>query len=210
MTLLLADDQSIILDGLEALLAQDEEVRVIGHASNGREAVERSRELMPDVVLMDINMPEMDGIEATRELLKTCKGTRVLVLSMYEHTDLVQEVLDAGAHGYVLKNVGKEELRHALRVVAAGQHYVAKSMQALVDKSVQERRERGETSYNALTKREKEVVKMICKERTTAEIAEALFLSPQTVDTHRRNIMHKLDVKNTAGLVKYAMERGWG
>jgi DNA-binding NarL/FixJ family response regulator len=210
MTLLLADDQSIILDGLEALLAQDDEVQVVGHASTGKEAVERTKELNPDVVLMDINMPEMDGIEATREVLKHCKDTRVLVLSMYGHSDLVHEVMEAGASGYVLKNVGKDELRQALRTIAAGQRYVAKGIQALLDKSVQERQERGETSYSVLTKREKEVVKLICRECTTPEIAAQLFLSTQTVDTHRKNIMHKLGVKNTAGLVKYAMERGWG
>ncbi len=210
MTLLLADDQSIILDGLEALLAQDEEVQVVGYATNGREAVERSKELNPDVVLMDINMPEMDGIEATREVLKHCKDTRVLVLSMYEHTDLVHEVMDAGASGYVLKNVGKDELRHALHTIAAGHRYLARGIQELLDKAMQERHQRGETNYSVLTKREKKVVKLVCKECTTQEIAEQLFLSTQTVETHRKNIMHKLGVKNTAGLVKYAMERGWG
>ena len=209
MTLLLADDQSIILDGLEALLEHDDEVEVVGRASNGREAVERSKELMPDVVLMDISMPEMDGIEATKALLACCKDTRVLVLSMYDHKDLVHEIMQAGASGYVLKNVGKDELCRALRVVAAGQRYLNREIQELLDKDIHRKERMGEVGYQALTKREKEVVKLICMDCTTQEIATALFLSPQTIDTHRKNILHKLGLRNSAGLVRYAKERGW-
>lgn len=209
MTLLLADDQSIILDGLEALLEQDEEVQVVGRASNGREAVERSKKLKPDVVLMDISMPEMDGIEATKAVLACCTGTRVLVLSMYDHHELVHEIMEAGASGYVLKNVGKEELCRALRIVAAGQQYLTQEVRSAFDNDMRAKEIMGETGYHALTKREKEVVKLICRECTTQEIAASLFLSPQTIDTHRKNILHKLGVRNTAGLVKYAKERGW-
>jgi len=209
MKLLLADDQSIILDGLEALLEHDEEVQVVGRASNGREAVERSKELKPDVVLMDISMPEMDGIEATRAVLACCEGTRVLVLSMYDHHDLVHEIMEAGASGYVLKNVGKEELRRALRVVAAGQQYLTTEVQAALEKDIRRKESLGDTGYQVLTKREKEVVELVCMECTTQEIATTLFLSPQTIDTHRKNIMHKLGLRNSAGLVKYAKDRGW-
>lgn len=209
MTLLLVDDQSIILDGLEALLAHEPDVQVVGRATSGAEAVERARELFPDVVLMDINMPGMDGIEATKALLKCCTDTSVLVLSMYDHPDLVREIMEAGARGYVLKNVGKEELGLALRAVAAGDRYIARDVQKAMDRDRRFQDRAGATGCNVLTKREQEVVKLICREYSTAEIAEMLFLSPQTVDTHRKNILQKLAVKNSAGLVKYAMERGW-
>ncbi|MCB0759611.1 MAG: response regulator transcription factor [Flavobacteriales bacterium] len=209
MKLLLADDQSIILDGLEALLEHNEEVQVVGRASNGREAVERSMELKPDVVLMDISMPEMDGIEATKALLACSEGTRVLVLSMYDHHDMVHEIMEAGASGYVLKNVGKEELCRALRMVADGQQYFTKEVEVALEMDMRAKENSGETGFQALTKREKQVVELVCMERTTQEIATVLFLSPQTIDTHRKNIMHKLSLRNTAGLVKYAKERGW-
>lgn len=203
------DDQSIILDGLQALLAQDDEVQVVGRACNGREAVSRAKELMPDVVLMDIGMPEMDGIEATRELLACCDGTRVLALSMYDHPDLIQEILEAGASGYILKNISKEELSLALRTVNSGRSYMMQEVRVILDKTIRTQKDRGEASSHVLTKREKEVVKLICMECTTPEIATALFLSTQTIDTHRKNIIQKLGVRNTAGLVRYAKERGW-
>ncbi len=209
MTLLLADDQSIILDGLEALLQHDEDVRIVGRASNGLEAVERAKELRPDMVLMDISMPKMDGIEAMRELMKCCTSTRVLMLTMYGNKEFVHEILEAGASGFLLKNVGKEELRTALRTVAAGQQYIAEEVQRMLDEDDHFKDRDGEKAYVSLSKREKEVVMLICKEYTTQEIATALFLSSQTIDTHRKNILHKLDLRNVAGLVKYAMERGW-
>jgi len=161
------------------------------------------------VVLMDISMPKMDGIEATRELMKCCTSTRVLMLTMYGNKEFVNEMLEAGASGFLLKNVGKEELRTALRTVAAGQQYIAKEVQRMLEGSDNFKDRRGEQVYVSLTKREKEVVMLVCKEYTTQEIATALFLSPQTIDTHRKNILHKLDLRNVAGLVKYAMERGW-
>jgi two-component system nitrate/nitrite response regulator NarL len=205
--LLIVDDQSIFLDGLEALLTQDPELHIVGRANNGVEAVRKARELVPHVVLMDISMPEMDGIDATRAMIKANKNVRVLVLSMYNNRDFVNELLDAGAHGYLLKNTGKEELREAIRTVAQGGRYLARAVEPLVGPS-------GDGSaaepHASLTKREKEIIHMVVQEMTTQEIAERLSLSAQTVDTHRKNIMHKLNVRNTAGLVKYALERGWG
>jgi two-component system nitrate/nitrite response regulator NarL len=205
--LLIVDDQSIFLDGLEALLTQDPELHIVGRANNGVEAVRKARELVPHVVLMDISMPEMDGIDATRAMIKANKNVRVLVLSMYNNRDFVNELLDAGAHGYLLKNTGKEELREAIRTVAEGGRYLARAVEPLVGHSGD-----GNTvePHASLTKREKEIIQMVVQEMTTQEIAERLSLSAQTVDTHRKNIMHKLNVRNTAGLVKYALERGWG
>ncbi len=209
ITILLADDQSIILDGLDALLCNDPELKVVGRAANGREAVERAKELGPDVVLMDISMPVMDGIEASRLLRKSSPNTRVLVLSMYDHPDTVREIVECGASGYVLKNASKEELSVALRMVASGARYLGKEVRSTLEKDDRFRDRAGTIGHNVLSKREREVVQLICMEFNTQEIAEKLFISVQTVDTHRKNIMHKLAVKNAAGVVKYAMERGW-
>lgn len=209
-SLLLVDDQSIFLDGIESLLERLPEVRVVGKAHNGQDAVRLSAELQPDVVLMDINMPHMDGIEANKRIRKASPATRVIVLSMYGHREFVLELLDSGVGGYLLKTTGKNELAEAILTVARGGQYIAKELRDLAATRDKHTDRDGELNYGALTKREVEVVKLIMQERTTQEIADQLFLSSATVETHRRNIMHKLDVRNTAGLVKYAMERGWG
>ncbi|MDX9751258.1 MAG: response regulator transcription factor [Flavobacteriales bacterium] len=207
--ILLVDDQSIILDGLESLLGNMAGFHVVARASDGQQAVALARELRPDVVLMDISMPEMDGIEATRALLKCCKESRVLVLSMYDHKEFVRELLDAGAAGYVVKNTGKEELARAIRAVAAGETYLGQEVHQALGRADRFKDREGEVGYHALTKREKEIVRMICAELSTHDIAAKLFISSQTVETHRKNILHKLDIRNATGLVKYAMERGW-
>ena len=209
-TLILVDDQSMMLDGVEALLSTVPSVRVVGRCTTGKEALELAAALKPDLVLMDVNMPGMDGIEATKRLLKVSPESRVLILSMYGHKEFVLEVMEAGAFGYLLKNAGKEELKAALAAVAQGTRYVAPELAKLISQGDRFKDRRGETNYDVLSKRELQVVKLILQERTMNEIAETLFISIDTVESHRRNILHKLDVRNTAGLVKYAMERGWG
>lgn len=208
-TLLLVDDQSMMLDGLEALLSTVPNVHLVGRCTSGQAAVTTAGELKPDLVIMDVNMPGMDGIEATRRLLKASPGSRVLVLSMYGHKEFVLEVMDAGAYGYLLKNAGKEELRTALADILDGRKHIAPELRRIIDHGDRFKDRRGESAYSPLSKREQQVVRLILAEHTTQEIAEMLFLSLDTIETHRRNIMHKLDVRNTAGLVKYAMERGW-
>ncbi|HMN05293.1 MAG TPA: response regulator transcription factor [Flavobacteriales bacterium] len=208
-TILIVDDQSIILDGMEAILSGMSDVEVVGRCANGSEAVELARELKPDLVLMDVNMPDMDGIEATRHVLKASPDSHVLMLSMYGHREFVLEVMAAGASGYLLKNAGKEELRMAMDQVLKGGQYLSPQLRQLLEQGDQYRDRGGELNYTPLSKREMEVVKLIVQELTNQEIADRLFISVDTVVTHRRNIMHKLDVRNTAGLVKYAVERGW-
>ncbi len=208
-TLLLVDDQSILLDGLEALLGTMPELSLAGRCTNGTEAVEQAAALQPDLVIMDVNMPGMDGIEATKRLLKRSPESRVLIMSMYGHKEFVREVMDAGAWGYLLKNTGKEELRMAINEILGGRKHIAPELKRLLEQGDRFKDRRGEDGYHPLSKRELQIVKLILAERTTPEIAEQLFLSPDTVETHRRNILHKLDCRNTAGLVKYAMERGW-
>jgi DNA-binding NarL/FixJ family response regulator len=135
--------------------------------------------------------------------------TRVLVLSSYGHKEFVLELMDVGASGYLLKTTHKAELLEAITAVAEGKRYIAKELRAVVDLGDRFKDRRGEDRYGSLSKREVQIVKLIVRERTSQEIADALFISVPTVETHRRNIMHKLDVRNTAGLVKYAMQRGW-
>ena len=209
-TILLVDDQSIFLDGIESLLAQVPGAQVVGKAHNGLDAVRLAKELRPNVVLMDINMPGMDGIEATRRIRQTCPDTYIMVLSMYGHREFVLELMDSGVAGYLLKTATMPELQTALSTVVRGGRHIARELDLTALEGDRSRDREGETVYGSLTKREVQVVKLILQERTTQEIADALFVSAGTVETHRRNIMHKLDVRNTAGLVKYAVERGWG
>ena len=208
-TLLLVDDQAILLDGLEALLGTMPGLDLAGRCTNGKDAVEIAGALLPDVVIMDVNMPGMDGIEATKRLLKVSPKSRVLILSMYGHKEFVREAMDAGAFGYLLKNAGKEDLRKAIEDILDGHKHIAPEIERLLHSGDLIRDRRGEIGYHPLSKRELQIVKLIMAEHTTQEIAGALFISTDTVETHRRNIMHKLDVRNTAGVVKYAMERGW-
>lgn len=210
LTVLLVDDQSIILDGIGSILERESDMQVVGRAANGREALELVGALRPDVVLMDINMPGMDGVEATRRVRKGHPATRVLVLSSYGHKEFVLELLGSGANGYLLKTTHKAELLEALRVVGQGGQYVTRELRSLLEEGDRFKDRRGEDGYGSLTKREVQIVKLVLQERTSQEIADVLFITVPTVETHRRNIMHKLDVRNTAGLVKYAMQRGWG
>ena len=209
-TILLVDDQAIFLDGIESLLTALPHVTIVGKANNGQEALRMAVDLMPDLVLMDINMPCMDGIEASKRIRKVSPGTRIVALSMYGHREFVLELLDSGVGGYLLKSIGKDELIQALMTVAQGGQYIAHELREMVAAGDKHSDRNGELIYGSLTKRETQIVKLILEERTTPEIAGHLFLSAATVETHRRNIMHKLDVRNTAGLVKYAIERGWG
>lgn len=208
-SLLLVDDQMILLDGMESLLAGSGEIRLVGKAANGQEALALAQQHLPDLVLMDINMPQMDGIEATKRIRQASPDTRVIVLSMYGHREFVLELLHSGVNGYLLKTAGKEELLAAIRTVADGGRYIAQELRDLAAEADRNRDRGGETKYGPLTSREVAVVKLILQEHTTQEIADQLFLSVATVETHRRNIFHKLDCRNMIGLVKYALERGW-
>ncbi|MBK6342464.1 MAG: response regulator transcription factor [Flavobacteriales bacterium] len=210
LSLILVDDQSMFLDGIESLLERMPDVQVIAKAHNGRDALGLVKEHKPDLVLMDINMPGMDGIEASKHMRIASPDTKVIVLSMYGHREFVLELLDSGVGGYLLKTTGKDELMAAIRAVADGKQYIAQELRDLAAKADRHTDREGEDKYGPLTKREVQIVKLILKEHTTQEIAENLFLSIPTVETHRRNIFHKLDCRNIAGLVKYAMERGWG
>jgi two-component system, NarL family, nitrate/nitrite response regulator NarL len=204
-----ADDHHLVVDGIRAMLNGEREFVVVGSAQNGLEVLKSLNDTRPDVVLMDINMPQMDGIETTRELKATHSHIHVVILSMYNNMEFIDNLLDAGASGYLLKNTGKEELMEAIRQVLAGTRYLGKEVQEVMAEGYKNKDRNGTDRFETLTKREKEIIRLITRERTTQEIAEELHISTATVETHRKNILHKLDVRNIAGLVKYALERGW-
>ncbi|WP_460677727.1 response regulator [Hymenobacter coalescens] len=209
--LLLVDDHTIIRDGIQALLADVPDFQVVGQARNGRELLDMLPETPADVVLMDLNMPVLSGFEAVPLLRAQFPEVRVLILSMLDHEKYVHQVLEGGALGYVLKNASKEEIVHAIRTVASGRQFLCSEIGlSLLSKLVQNPAQPapGTKKPSDLSNRETEVLKLIAEGLTNAEIADKLFTSKRTIETHRQNIIEKTQAKNTAALIKYAMENG--
>ncbi len=209
LRVLLADDHRIVREGLAALIGREPDIEVVGTASDGREAVRLAREAAPDVVLMDVAMPGMSGVEATRQIVAELPAVRVLCLSMHVERKFVSAVLEAGAAGYLLKDCAHEELVEAIRQVTAGRAYLSPSVAATVVDDYAARLS-GETAPDAspLSGREREVLQLLAEGRSTREVAERLHLSPKTVGSHRERIMRKLGIDSIAGLTKYAIRHG--
>ena len=208
INILIADDHKVFREGIISLLNEVENICVIAEASNGPEVLEMLKEKRPQVILMDITMGDSNGIEATKLVKKEYPDIKVLVLSMHAETGYIVGMLEAGASGYLLKDAGKEEMIRAILTVAEGNtYYSQKVSSALVEHLTSPNKPREKTDI-PLTKREVEVLKLISEEYSNPEIAEKLYISIRTVDTHRRNLLEKLEVKNTAGLVKYAFKHG--
>lgn len=207
---LLADDHTILRAGLKMMLNIQPDIAVVGEASDGKQAIAEAQRLSPDVILMDITMPDCNGIEATRQVKRLLPDTRVLVLTMHENEEYLFQVLRAGASGYILKEAADTELISAIRAVYAGRFYLSPSAQSLMigDYLLRVRTGEERDSYSALTEREREILKLVAEGYTNNQIAEQLFISPKTVDTHRTHIMDKLNLHSRAELVKYAMRRG--
>ena len=207
---LLADDPTILRAGLKMMLNAQPDIEVVGEASDGRQVVVEAQRLLPDVILMDITMPECNGIEATRQVKRLLPETRVLVLTMHENEEYLFQMLRAGDAGYMLKEAAHTELISAIRVVSSGRFYLSPSAQTMMVSDYRQRVRTGEErdSYGALTEREREILKLVAEGYTNAQIGERLFISPKTVDTHRTHIMDKLNLHSRAELVKYAMRRG--
>ncbi len=206
--LLIVDDHQIVRDGVKALLKSSKDIDVIGEASHGLEALEflKKSKGEVDVIIMDITMPVMDGVTATKQILKEFPLIKILALSMHDDESHIITMLKQGALGYVLKTTGKSELEHAIARVSEGQSYFSKQTSSKILDYISSGGKRNQKSVTKLTEREKEVLLLIADELTNAEIAEKLFVSHRTVDTHRRNLLQKLNAKNTAGLVKYALQ----
>ncbi len=207
---LLVDDHTILRQGLKMLLNAQPDMEVVGEASDGHQAIAEANRLLPDVILMDITMPEMNGIEATRQVRRQRPDMRVLVLTMHENEEYLFQVLRAGAAGYILKEAADTELITAIRAVQSGRFYLSPSAQSMMVGDYLQRVRTGEEkdSYSGLTEREREILKLVAEGLTNNQIAERLFISPKTVDTHRTHIMDKLNLHSRAELVKYAMRRG--
>ncbi len=207
-TVLIADDHRLLREGLRALL-QREGFQVVGEADNGRSAVNLAKKLKPDIVITDIGMPDLNGVEATKKICAEAPRSKVLALSMHTESRFVLGVLDAGASGYLLKDAAFEELSGAIKAVLKGQIYLSPSIAGVVVRQSIERRGSKERSKNALlSKRENEVLQLIAEGRSTKEIAATLYVSVKTVETHRKQIMDKLEIHSIAGLTKYAVREG--
>jgi DNA-binding NarL/FixJ family response regulator len=209
LRIFLADDHGVVRVGLKRLLELEADIEVIGEAGNGREAVERATLLKPDVLIMDISMPEMNGAEATAQLKKVCPGCKVLVLTVHEDNGYLHELLEAGASGYLLKQTATVELINAVRAVAAGAVYLDPHVAGDVVQGFvrQKRRERG--AVRELSDREMRVLRLIAEGYSNKEIAAQLELSVKTIETYKTRSMEKLELHSRVEIVRYAADHGW-
>lgn len=207
--ILLVDDHEILLGGLRAMIEPEPGLEVVGEARDGLEAVDKAQELEPDLTVMDVSMPGLNGIEATRRITSARPETRVLCLSSHSDPVMVEAMLEAGASGYLLKDYAVDELLRALEVVMAGETYLSPRIAGGVVQSLLRGQRSSSTSMlSQLTEREREVLQLIAEGHSNREIAERLHLSPKTVGSHREHIMQKLDIHSIAGLTKYAIQQG--
>jgi DNA-binding NarL/FixJ family response regulator len=214
--ILIADDHDVVRSGLRVLLQSFPDFTVIAEASNGEQAVRLALERKPDVILMDISMPVLDGIEATARILQERPNARIVILSVHEDEEYVRRILKAGARGFVLKNAGRKEIAQAVRAAFAGERFFSPGISRLIVDGYIRRSAADPASSRPsaspgdprLTKREIEVLGHIARGLTNKEIADKLSLSFRTINTHRTNIMQKLDIHETAGLVRYAITLG--
>lgn len=210
--ILLADDHPLVRSGLIKLLEPYKEFIVVGEASDGEEAIAMTKKLEPDIVIIDLSMPKLSGVEATKIIQKNNPSTKVLVLTMHDSEEYVYQILKSGAGGYVLKNSGKDELAAAIRAVAKGEKFFSPRVsEIMVEAYLRKANIWEETSLDdkdvPLTKREKEILFYIADGLSNVQIAEKLFISPRTVDTHRTNIMQKLNIHDAGNLVRYALSK---
>ncbi|NIY81079.1 response regulator transcription factor [Celeribacter sp. HF31] len=198
---LIVDDHPMVAEGIRALLESFDDIEVVGTLCNGREAVDQIEELAPDVVLLDLNMPQMGGLTATELLLERRPETRILILSMHDSPEYIGAALSHGAMGYVLKDVPTEDVKEAIDAVMRGEQFLCNGAQAAMGPKIRDGRE-------PLTEREQTILLELAQGKSNKEVAAALDISVRTVETHRKNIKRKLGISSTAGLTRYAMEHG--
>jgi DNA-binding NarL/FixJ family response regulator len=209
LRIVLADDHAIVREGLRALIERQSDMEVVGEAADGRAAIEVVQRLQPDVVVMDLSMPELDGAKAAKELMWRNPGLKVLALTVHEERSYLRELLDAGASGYLLKRVAADELVHAIRRVAEGGIYLdGRLMPDVLDRFYRTSgREGGDGKL--ITPREEEVLRLIARGHSNKEIAGQLSVSVKTVETHKARALEKLGIRNRAAIVRYALQQGW-
>ncbi len=208
ISLLLVDDHQMIRDAIKFYFEKEDEFEVKGEATNGKDALEKMASNQYDVIVTDINMPEMDGIELVEEIGKLYPDQKVLILSMLDDALYINKMISLGANGYILKNAPKEELCQAINSIMAGDNYYSQEIYQTIIDSIAGKKPKQRLSVDiSLSNREKEVLKLIVKEYSNREIADQLFISIRTVEAHKRNLLDKTGAKNIAGLVMYAVER---
>lgn len=208
-TILLADDHRVVREGLRTLLSQEADLSVVGEASDGHQVVELARSLKPDVIIMDIAMPELNGIEATRLIVAENPKVRIVALSMYADRRFVTQILRAGALGYVLKEAAFEELAHAIHTVAGGKPYLSASVAGfVVEEFMQQVSAVPAKSLDLLTNREREVLKLLAEGKRARDIASELKIGVKTAEAHRQNLMNKLEMHTIAELTRFAIREG--
>jgi two-component system response regulator NreC len=209
--IILADDHQIVRHGLRTLLSAEPDIEIVGEADNGREVVRLVQELAPQVVIMDISMPDLNGIEATRQILGESSGVKVIALSMHSDSLFVLNMFKAGASGYLLKDCALEELVKAVRTVLNRQVYLSPGISDIVIKDFVigwSSEESSSSAYSILTARERQVLQLMAEGKNTNQIADSLFVSVKTVEAHRKQLMNKLDIHSVAELTKYAIRQG--
>lgn len=204
----IVDDHQMVIEGFKLLLQNEAHIQVVGHVLNAEEAIDIVPDIKPDVILLDINMPGMNGIEACKELMKILPDVKIISITMHKESSLIKMMLGNGAKGYVLKNAGKDELVEAIEAVHKGKMYLDDISNEIVINTMNGSNKKKESSslFPKLSRREKDVLRLILNEHTTQEIAGKLFISFGTVETHRRNMLIKTGTRNTAGLVRVALE----
>lgn len=206
---LLAEDHVMVRAGLQALLERAKDIKVIGEASNGQEAIDLTSELKPDVLVLDIMMPRLNGIQAAEQIRILKLSVKILFVSMYSDIGLVRQALQSGAKGYVLKTSAGEELLQAIRAVAQGETYLSAAISSIVmEDSFRPSIQKIDNPLDVLSPREKEILQLIAEEHTSSEVGKILSISEKTVEKHRAHIMEKLQVRNLAGLVRLAIKHG--
>ncbi len=211
--ILIADDHPIFIDGIISLIEGIDGFSVVDSAENGQVAIDKIPECKPDIVLMDINMPVMEGVEATRIVKEKYQDVKVIMLTMYDEIRLIKDVLEIGARGYILKNIGRDDLIKALETVSGGKPYLDPAVQEKMITSLSGQDDKADNAPNdelvsSITSREMEILQLIATGLTSGDIAKKLFISKNTVETHRKNLLGKLNVKNTAALLKFAYQNG--
>jgi two-component system response regulator NreC len=205
-TVVICDDHSLFREGIKAILREEPSIEVVGEAANGAQAVKTALELHPSVVLMDIEMPDLSGFEATRRIKQAEDSIKVLILTLYDDEQLIARCLDAGASGYVLKDASPSQLIHAIQAVQKGERYMSPSALSKIVEHFIGRADRAQTRYDLLTNREREVLKLLAQGLSIKEVAAHLSLSVKTADVHKSNLMRKLKVHNRSELIKYAIQ----
>ena len=209
LRILIGDDHTLMRQGLRKILEERPDWEIVAEAGDGRNAVRETLSLQPDVAVLDIGMPMLNGIEATAQITRKLPGAAVLILSMHADEAYVTQAVRAGARGYLLKDSAGADLIGAIAAVAAGKSFFSPPIAKVVlDDYARRLGEKGQDRYDALSEREREIFQLVAEGHSTKEIAELLSVSPTTVETHRAHILHKLDIHNTAELVRYAVRRG--